>query len=130
MKTPKLDNLLCADLLDPDPEHMAEKVTLISPVLIAILLKAKIQKADIEAYLLYEGQTSDTIEQLFEAAKFYNRINLKDNEYITYTLLWKAIQDNNYSASIKLLDMLNKMQGKYEQKLKLDSNEPIKISFN
>lgn len=130
MKTPDIDNLIGPGLFDSAPEEIAEKVALISPVLIAILMKAKVNKADIESYLLFNGQTSDEIEKLFEAAKFYNRINLKDNEYITYTLLWKAIQDNNYSASIKLLDMLNKMQGKYEQKLKLDSNEPIKIVFN
>lgn len=129
MKKLDIDNLIGADLFDSDPEQLAEKVIQISPILIAILLKAKIKKDDIENYLLFKGLTSDDIEKLFSDADFYNKIKIKDNEYITYTLLWKAIQDNNYSVAVKLLDMLNKMQGNYEQKLKVDSDQPIKITF-
>lgn len=129
MKKLDIDNLIGADLFDSDPEQLAEKVVQISPILIAILLKAKIKKTDIENYLLFKGLDNDEIEKLFNDADFYNKITIKDNEYITYTLLWKAIQDNNYSVAVKLLDILNKMQGNYEQKLKVDSSQPIKITF-
>lgn len=124
-----LGTLLTPDLFDSDPEQLEEKTISLSPLLISILLKAKINKDDIVSYLTFKGTSEDDIEQLFADAKFYNRITLKDNEYIIYTLLWSSIQDKNYNISVKLLDMLNKMQGKYEQKLKVDSNEPIKITF-
>lgn len=127
MKKP--NNFLDSDLFDSDPENLESKVESLSPLLISILLKSKISKDDITTYLEFKGNSQDEIMQLFEDSKMYNRITLKDNEYIIYSLLWQSIKDNNYNISVKLLDMLNKMQGKYEQKLKVDANEPIKISF-
>jgi hypothetical protein len=125
----QLNEFLSSDLFDSDPEMLESKVEALSPLLISLLLKSKITKDDITSYLKFKGADQDEIDNLFEDSKMYNRITLKDNEYIIYSLLWQSIKDNNYNISVKLLDMLNKMQGKYEQKLKVDSNEPIKISF-
>lgn len=125
----QLNDFLSSDLFDSDPEMLESKVESLSPLLISLLLKSKISKDDIASYLRFKGVSQDEINNLFEDSKMYNRITLKDNEYIIYSLLWQSIKDSNYNISVKLLDMLNKMQGKYEQKLKVNTNEPIKISF-
>lgn len=125
----KLQNKINLDsIFDPDIGLEPENTVNISPVLIRALLEGGVKVDKIKAYLESKGLDSEQVNTLLEQSKIY-QLDFDDPEKLASSLLIEALNQNKLELAYKVIDMLNKIKGKYNNEIKVDSNEPIKITF-
>lgn len=101
----------------------------LSGLFISVLERGGLSQNDIDIYLLQKGYTNAEIEQLKNEQIIY-KVNIKDYEELEKDVLVEAIKRGDLHLAYKMLDMVNKKNGKYSNKIDVTTdNEPIKITF-
>lgn len=103
---------------------------IIDDLFVHVLLTSNVSEKDIADYLKNHGLTEKEIKKLFDDQIIYSA-NIEDYDELTKDLVLKSLKDRNYSLTTRLIDIINKRDGRYSQQVDIRSNnEPIKIQFN
>lgn len=103
--------------------------TTIDDLFVHVLLSSNVSKEDVIKYLENQGLTEDTINKLFDDQIIYSA-KINDYDELTKDLILKSLKDKDYKLTTKLIDIINKRDGRYSQQVDIRSNnEPIKIQF-
>ena len=98
----------------------------INPVFVSALRSSGLEDDKIRAWLLW--QSVDNPDKLLSDATVYD-VKIEDVDPIINAILLDAIKNGDYTTAYRFLDMINKKNGAYQQTLKVNSDEPVKITF-
>lgn len=103
---------------------------IIDDLFVHVLLSSKVSEKDVVEYLQRHDLTEDEIKKLFDDQVIYSA-KIDDYDELTNDLILKTLKDKNYGLTTRLIDIVNKRDGRYNQQLDIRSNnEPIKIQFS
>lgn len=115
------------DILSAGPDTEEPKITnFINPVFVATLRSAGLEDEKIRAWL--QWQAVDDPGKLMGDADVY-KVKIKDVEPVINAILLDAVKNGDYATAYRFLDMINKRNGSYQQTLKVNTDEPVKITF-
>lgn len=102
---------------------------IIDDLFVHVLMTSNVSEKDIVDYLKNHGLTEKEINRLFADQIIYSA-NIDDYDELTKDLVLKSLRDRNYSLTTRLIDIINKRDGRYSQQVDIRSNnDPIKIQF-
>ena len=98
----------------------------INPVFVSALRSSGLEDDKIRAWL--QWQSVDDPDKIMSDATVYD-VKIEDVDPIINAILMDAIKNADYTTAYRFLDMINKKNGAYQQTLKVNSDEPVKITF-
>ncbi len=98
----------------------------INPVFISTLRSAGLPDDKIREWL--QWQAVGDPDKIMSDATVYN-VKIEDIDPIINAILLDSVKNGDYTTAYRFLDMINKKTGAYQQTLKVDTNEPVKITF-
>lgn len=98
----------------------------INPVFVSVLRSSGLEDDKIRNWLLW--QSVNDPDKIMSDATVYD-VKIEDVDPIINAILMDAVKNADYTTAYRFLDMINKKNGAYQQTLKVNSDEPVKITF-